>query len=133
MIHPAAFRVIGTENHAGNTKEGSCLGAHGAGFQGDRQGAIAKPRLAQMLRRCAQGEHFGMGRGVMAGFNLITRPRQHLAGLVGHHGAHRHLAAGSGGAGFFQSDFHGGHGAFLPCWAAPVQGASAIPFAPGLA
>ena len=61
MIHPAAFRVIGTENHAGDAKEGSRLGAHGAGFQRHRQGAIAKPSLAETPRRFAQGEHFSMG------------------------------------------------------------------------
>jgi hypothetical protein len=67
-----------------------------------------------MLRRCTQGEHFGMGRGVMACLHLITRPRQHLACLVGHHGAYRHLATFSGGAGFFQRNVHRRHGAFLP-------------------
>jgi hypothetical protein len=76
-----------------------------------------------MLRRCTQGEHFSMGRGVMACFNLITRAGQHLARLVGHHGAHRHLAAFSSGAGFFQGDFHGGHAVFLPFRALLVQGA----------
>jgi hypothetical protein len=40
--------------------------------------------------------------GVMAGFNFIAGPRQHLACLVCHHGTHRHFAAGGGSAGFFK-------------------------------
>jgi hypothetical protein len=64
----------------------------------------------------------------MARFHLIARPRQHCAGFVSDHGADRHLATGGGGAGFFKRDFHGGHGAFLPCRGLPVQGVRAIPF-----
>jgi hypothetical protein len=56
-----------------------------------------------------------------------------LACLICHHGANRHFAAGGGGAGFLQRDLHGGHGTFLPCPAAPVQGQCVIPFAFGLA
>jgi hypothetical protein len=59
----------------------------------------------------------------MAGFHLIAGAGQHLACLVGYHGAHRHFATFSGGAGFFQRDLHGRHAAFLPCRALPVQGA----------
>ena len=69
----------------------------------------------------------------MAGFNLIAGASQHLACLICHHGANRHFAAGGGGAGFLQRDLHGGHGTFLPCPAAPVQGQCVIPFAFGLA
>ena len=69
-----------------------------------------------------------MGGRVMAGFHLISDARQHLACLIRHHGAHRHFATFSGGAGFFQRDLHGGHGAFLPCRGLPVQGVRAIPF-----
>jgi hypothetical protein len=50
----------------------------------------------------------------MAGFHLIAGARQHLAGLISDHGAHRHLATFSGGAGFFQRKIHRRHGAFLP-------------------
>ena len=54
-------------------------GAHGAGLKGDHQHAAAEPVIAKFAPGLAQGQDFGMGRGIVQARRGVARFRQHYA------------------------------------------------------
>ena len=89
------------------TKEG-CLQVELAQYQ------YLLPRLIGMWSHLerqggtggSQGQHFGMGGGVVAAHRGVAAARKHAAIGGHHHRAHRNLARRAAGAGLFQSHTH---------------------------
>lgn len=115
MIDPAAFRIGGTEIEATQAGKADRLGAHRAGLQGDVQIAIDEPRLAEVLGRSPNHQHFGVRRGIAQFRHAVAGGGQNVAGRVDQHGAHRNLAPRRRGFSFGQRALHEcrclGHGA----------------------
>ena len=106
MFHPAAFGVVRAIDDFADFGEGRGLGAHGAGLERYKKCAVFQILAVSCRHRCAQGEQFGMGGGVVVGFDKVVGLGQH--GPIPRHdgGGDRHLATFSGGAG--EGD-EGGH------------------------
>ena len=69
----AGAQVVGTEDEAVNAGVYQCAGAHGAGFEGDVEGGAAQAVVGECLSRCAQGEDFSVGGGVVVGDGAVMR------------------------------------------------------------
>jgi putative glutamine amidotransferase len=106
VLDAAALRIVGAEEQAADAEEGDGLRAHGAGLERDIEVAGGEARAAEPGRRFAQRQQLGM-RGWVAGrLGAVAGCCEDLASLGHHHGADRHLAAGSGGGGFGEGAAH---------------------------
>ncbi len=70
----AGFGVVAAVDEFGDAGIDDCASAHGAGFEGDDQGAVEQTPVALGLAGLAHGEDFGVGGGVVLGFALIETP-----------------------------------------------------------
>ncbi|MCY1175032.1 hypothetical protein D9M73_152520 [compost metagenome] len=68
-------------------------GAHAAGFEGHVEGAAGQPVVGGGRRGHADGDHLGMGAGVVAGDRLVETTPDDLT-VLHQHRAHRHFAQG---------------------------------------
>lgn len=66
-------QVVGAEDEAVDAGVYQCAGAHGAGFEGDVEGGVAQAVVGECLSRCAQGEDFSVGGGVVVGDGAVMR------------------------------------------------------------
>ena len=69
--------------------------AHGAGFERDVELAIGQAVIAQPGRRSAQGNHLGVGGGVVRAHRMIAAGGNHFT-VAHHHRTHRHFACRPG-------------------------------------
>ncbi len=68
----AGLGIADAEDDAVNTNVGERSRAHGARFLGDVEGGAVKPPRFQQRLRLADDEHFGVGGGVLAGFDFVA-------------------------------------------------------------
>ena len=107
MRDAARFRIPGAIIELRNAGQRERRGAHRAGLErhieavAGGQAFAAQPRTGR-----AQREDLGMRRGIVELAGAIARPRHHLTLRIGDHRAHRHLAAGGGGARLLERDRH---------------------------
>ena len=107
MIDATPFGVIGPEVQSADSCERDCRGAHGAGLQRHVEITTVQPWRAGQLGRFADYQHFGMGRGIVQFFHLVSRCGQNRpASGIHQHGAHGHFAPRGGGAGLLHSLRH---------------------------
>ena len=90
------LRIRRPVNHSGQAGMDAGRGAHGTGLKGDHQHAAPKPVIAQAASGLAQGQDFGMGRGIVQAHRGVARFRQHCAVRSRDNRAHRYFS-GSGG------------------------------------
>ena len=101
----AAFGVIGAVDKAGDASLNHSAGAHRAGLNGDVQGGVEEPVVAEAEGRFAEGDDFGVGCGVGIGDGAIAGVGDDVA--AGHDdGADGDFAARGGVAGFVESGLH---------------------------
>lgn len=98
--------IIGAEHHPihPGLHQRSC--AHGAGFQGHKQGAAVETPVAQHLRRLLQGHQFGMAERIAFPFPLVASPADATSGSIQDHGRHRHFTGTSGAVCFPHQPTH---------------------------
>lgn len=120
VVDAAAFGVVGGEDQLSDPGEGDGLGAHRAGFEGDVEVAADEPWGPQRGGGGADGQKFGVGGGVVVGFHLVAGAGEDLPSWADDDGADRNLAAGGGGLGLGEGEFHPGHANFLPAHALRV-------------
>jgi hypothetical protein len=78
--HKAAFMVVGTPYDATYFSPGQSAGAHGAGFEGNKNGAVGQVFGTYVVHGSREGNHFGMGCDILqhlglvmaTGYNLTT-------------------------------------------------------------
>ena len=75
QVDPSAggtgLRVGAAENDAGGPAVDNRTGAHRAGFLGDVEGAVFEAPVAERLLRGGEGEHLGVGGGVLERLDLV--------------------------------------------------------------
>ena len=102
-LDAAALGIIGAEIEPADAGKGDGRRAHRAGLQGDIEIAADQARLAESLSGGADGQDFGMGRGIVELFHAVAGPGDDLT-VLDQNGADRHLAARAGGLGFLKCD-----------------------------
>jgi hypothetical protein len=110
-----AAGVRGTEDEGGDAGQDDGSGAHGAGFLGDVERGIHEPPVPQGGRGLSDGDHFGVGGGIVELFHLVVRLSDRTTGgnerfaVPGDNdAAGRHFAEGVGAFGLFQGLGHVG-------------------------
>lgn len=101
----SAFRVGAAENDASEAGVDDRAGAHGARFLGDVEVAVGEPPVADGGLGLGDGEHFGMGGGVLEHFDLVPSTGDDFA-IAHDHGTDGHLVGGMGFAGLFEGLAH---------------------------
>ena len=110
----AGLGIADAEDDAVDADVGERAGAHGARFFGDVKGGAGEPPGLEQCLGPGDGEHLGMGGGVLAPFDFVGALGQNLA-VADEDGADRDFLAGAGFAGQLKrathEDFIGGeHG-----------------------
>lgn len=80
-------------------------GAHGAGFLGDVEVAFGEAPVFDHGFGLGEGEHFGVGGGVVEGFDLVEGAGDDL-GIADDDGADGHFFSGVGAAGLTEGFLH---------------------------
>lgn len=75
----ACFEVFGAvdEGFDAGLEDGS--GAHGAGFEGDVEGAVGESPVVEVLGSCSEGEEFGVAEGVLVAIAAVLGLGDRLA------------------------------------------------------
>ena len=97
-LHRPALGVGSREIEAPEAGKGNRPRAHGARLQGHIEIAADQPLGADFGRRLPDGQHFGMGGGILVGQGPVAGGPQNLP-LAHHNGPNGHLAKGGGGPG----------------------------------
>ena len=92
MFDSAAFAVAGSIIEPCDTGMGDRAGAHRAGFECHPKIAADKSVGAKVRRRLAQGDHFGMGSGIVTGNGTVATSADDLA-ILDDDSTHRHFAS----------------------------------------
>ncbi len=71
-VDGAGLGVAGAVDEAGEAGVDDGAGAHGAGFEGDVEGAIEETPVAEGLPGLAEGDDFGVGGGVVVEFAEVV-------------------------------------------------------------
>jgi hypothetical protein len=108
VLDPAALGVVGAEDQPANAEEADGLGAHGAGFQGHDKVASRQPGLAAQGGGGAEGEQFGMRRGIVASLDLVAGRGENRAVGGEDDGTDGDLPPRGGGTGGTEGQVHGG-------------------------
>ncbi len=114
VVDRAGFGVVGGEDELFDAVGGDGAGAHGAGFQGDRQRAVGQVFGAFCRRGLLQDQKFGVGGGVFQKLDFVAAGGPDIAGGIRDDGADRDFAARRGGGGLFEGEVHRVHAGFLP-------------------
>ena len=101
----ARLGVADAEDDAVDADMGERARAHGARFLGDVEGGAVEPPRFQQRLRLRDGEHFGMGGGVLARLDLVAALGQDRA-IADEDRADGDFIAGAGGAGEFERASH---------------------------
>lgn len=113
----AGFGVGGAVDEVGDAGVEDGAGAHGAGFEGDGEGAAEEAPGAEFLGGCADGDDLGVGCGIFVAFAAVLAGGED--GVVGGEddGADGDFAGGGGESGLVEGEADevlggdgGGHG-----------------------
>ena len=86
----AAFGIGRAKDDAVDSAMDKRAGAHGAGFFGDVEGAVGEAPIADGGLGGGEGDHLGVGGGVLEQFDLVPRAGDDRA-LAHDHRAHGHF------------------------------------------
>ena len=105
-ITSAGFGVCATIHDERQPGLHDRAGTHGTWFQGDIKDAIFESPRPHCLGRLRDGDHLGMGRGVVELFALIVGRSDDAAFQRHDYCSHRDFIVGRGGRGFIQGHRH---------------------------
>lgn len=107
VFDAAALGVVRPEIQPPDAGEADGLGTHGAWLQRYIEVAFRQAGRSNRLGRCANRQHFGMGRGVVPGLNQIVRLGKDRAIRADQNRANGNLTRRGGCARLGQSELHG--------------------------
>jgi hypothetical protein len=88
---PSPFGVAGSKHHSPYTGLHQSPRTHGAGLEGDEQGAVVKAPIAPQASGLLQCHQFGMAEGLLVSFAPIAPPAHGPSLAIHHHGGHGNL------------------------------------------
>ena len=103
----AAFGIWAAEDDAAEARVDDRAGTHGAGFLGDVEIAVGEAPIANCRFGLRDGEHLGMGCGVLEHFDLVPGPGDDVA-LADDNRADGDLVGSMGFAGLLEGFAHEG-------------------------
>ena len=103
----AALLLPRAEDHGGDAGVDDRAGAHGAGLEGDGEGAALQTPVAQSGTGLADGLDLGVGGGVAVLLATVAAPSDHGAVRPRDDAADLHLALFGGLTGQLQGEGHG--------------------------
>ena len=95
----AGFGVGGGVDEAGDAGVEDRSGAHGAGFEGDVEGAVFEAVVVEVEAGLAEGDDLGVGSGIVVAEDSVLAAADDLV-LMDDDGAYRDLAICLGVVGF---------------------------------
>lgn len=99
------LRIRGSEKHARHARKRNCAGAHRAWFLGDIKIAVGKPPITDGACGLGDGDHLGMGGGILEKLGLIVGAGDHV--IASHnHGAYWNVAGFDRRLCFTECDAH---------------------------
>lgn len=104
-VDSSGFWIVCAINEPLETRVGNGSGAHGTGFQGDKEFATDKTMIADRASGFAHGDDLGVRRGVVIKQIAIGTASDYLS-VVYDHRADRDFPAGFGALRFTKSLFH---------------------------
>ena len=101
----SGFGVVGGVDEAGDAGVEDGSGAHGAGFEGDVEGAAGEPVVRERKAGLTEGYDLGVGRGVAVTEDSVLAAADDLV-VIDDDGTYGDFAFQFGGAGFGDGEAH---------------------------